>query len=107
MEKAFAYICAPEGAAHRQLKNYCRKVFDLGYIPVCPKLFDGQYLVLEDPDEKRELRNIARQKLGRCRMLVVCGTGITGSMSHEIGVAEKKHIICTTLEGLEKIKQNS
>ena len=37
MEKAFAYICAPEDAGARLLARYCRKVFELGYVPICPK----------------------------------------------------------------------
>ena len=105
MEKAFAYICAAE-ATPRQLKSYCRKVYELGYVPICPKLSDTQYLVMDNADEKREFQNIARQKLGRCRMLVVCGNEITALMSTEIGMAEKRNIICTTLDGLIRIKES-
>ena len=106
MEKAFAYICAAE-ATPRQLKSYCHKVYELGYVPICPKLSDTQYLTMENADEKREFQNIARQKLGRCRMLVVCGNEITALMSTEIGMAEKRNIICTTLDGLIRIKESS
>lgn len=87
------------------MKRYCRKVYELGYIPICPKLSDSQYLALESADEQREFQNIARQKLGRCRMLVVCGQEISNSMSAEIGMAEKRNIICTTLDGLARIKE--
>ena len=38
-------------------------------------------------------------------MLVVCGKEISNSMSAEIGMAEKRNIICTTLDGLAKIKE--
>ena len=89
MEKAFAYICSAADTAPRLLKRYCRKVYELGYVPICPKLNDGQYLELDNADEKRDFHNIARQKLGRCRMLVVCGKEISNSMSAEIGMAEK------------------
>ena len=106
MEKAFAYICTAADTPSRLLKRYCRKVFELGYVPICPKLADSQYLVLENADEKREFQNISRQKLCRCRMLVVCGNEISNSMSAEIGMAEKRNIICTTLEGLAKIKES-
>ena len=87
------------------MKRYCRKVYELGYIPICPKLSDSQYLALESADERREFQNIARQKLGWCRMLVVCGQEISNSMSAEIGMAEKRNIICTTLDGLARIKE--
>ena len=105
MEKAFAYICASEETAPRLLKRYCRKVYELGYVPICPKLSDTQYLQMENADEKRNYHSIARQKLGRCRMLVVCGNEISNSMSAEIGAAEKHNLICTTLDGLAKIKE--
>ena len=105
MEKAFAYVCTASDAAPRLLKRYCRKIYELGYVPICPKLSDSQYLALGNPDEKREFQNIARQKLGRCRMLVVCGKEISNSMSAEIGMAEKRNLICTTLDGLAKIKE--
>ena len=88
MEKAFAYICTAADTAPRLLKRYCRKVYELGYVPICPKLNDGQYLALDNADEKRDFHNIARQKLGRCRMLVVCGKEISNSMSAEIGLAK-------------------
>ena len=38
-------------------------------------------------------------------MLVVCGKEISNSMSAEIGMAEKWNIICTTLDGLARIKE--
>ena len=39
-------------------------------------------------------------------MLVVCGDEITALMSTEIGMAEKRNIICTTLDGLIRIKES-
>lgn len=105
MEKAFAYICAPEETVPHLLKRYCRKVYELGYVPICPRLAEAQYLQIENPDEKRIFQDISRQKLGRCRMLVVCGSKVSNSMSAEIGAAEKRNIICTTLDGLAKIKE--
>ena len=63
MEKAFAYICTAADTAPRLLKRYCRKVYELGYVPICPKLNDGQYLAMDNADEKRDFHNIARQKL--------------------------------------------
>ena len=48
MKRPWAFICASEGATSKHLRNYCREVYLLGYLPVCPKLQDSQYLVLED-----------------------------------------------------------
>lgn len=105
MEKAFAYICASANTTSRNLKRYCRRVYEMGYIPVCPVLSEGQYLALENPDERTALHAIALQKLARCRMLVVCGKELSHEMLSEIGFAEKRCIICTTLTGLVQICQ--
>lgn len=90
MEKAFAYICTAADTAPRLLKRYCRKVYELGYVPICPKLSEVQYLQPDNPDEKRDFHSISHQKLGRCRMLVVCGSEISNSMSAEIGARRKE-----------------
>lgn len=55
MKRPWAFICASEGATSKHLRNYCREVYLLGYLPVCPKLQDSQYLVLEDAVERSEL----------------------------------------------------
>ena len=72
MKRPWAFICANEGATSKHLRNYCREVYLLGYLPVCPKLQDSQYLVLEDAVERSEYTAIVRDKLLRCPMLVVC-----------------------------------
>ena len=104
MERAFAYICAPAKTAARCLQRFCRRVYEYGYIPICPALTDTRYLDLDNAEEQSDLHNIARQKLARCRMLVICGPEISHSMSMEIATAEKYHIICTTLDGLAAIR---
>ncbi len=37
-------------------------------------------------------------------MVVVCGKEVTGTMNTEISMADRLHIICTTLDGLVQIK---
>ena len=100
MEKAFAYICAAQDAAPRLLRRYCHKVYELGYVPICPKLSLPQYLSEDVPEEQRAMSQISQQLLRRCRMLVVCGGEI------KAGAAEKLKLICTTLDGLAKIREN-
>ena len=63
MKRPWAFICASEGATSKHLRNYCREVYLLGYLPVCPKLQDSQYLVLEDAVERSEYPAIVRDKL--------------------------------------------
>lgn len=77
MEKAFAYICAAQDAAPRLLRRYCHKVYELGYVPICPKLSLPQYLSADVPEEQRAMSQISQQLLRRCRMLVVCGNEIS------------------------------
>ena len=63
-------------------------------------------MTLEHAEEKKDFHEIARQKLGWCRMLVVCGNEITPVMSTEIGSAKRRNLICTTLDGLMKIEES-
>ena len=76
MKRPWAFICASEGATSKHLRDYCREVYLLGYLPVCPKLQDSQYLVLEDAMERSEYTAIVRDKLLRCPMLVVSAAAI-------------------------------
>ena len=75
-------------------------------MPICPKLSLPQYLSADVPGEQRAMSQISQQLLRRCRMLVVCGGEIKAVMAGEIGTAEKLKLICTTLDGLAKIKED-
>lgn len=101
-ETTLAFICASEGATSKHLRNYCREVYLLGYLPVCPKLQDSQYLVLEDAVERSEYTAIVRDKLLRCPMLVVCSRNQDATTNAQIGLAQKYNRIVTTLDGLKK-----
>ena len=102
MKRAFAYICVSEECSTARLGSYCRQVYELGYIPVCPRL-EQRYYLYDTAEDKRQAASMAQEMLFRCRMAVVCGP-VIGTMLSEIRQAEKWHIICTTLEGLAKIK---
>lgn len=102
MKRAWAYVCASEYTSSRTLSHYCRKIYELGYLPVCPRLQDGQYLVLDSPEERSDYAEIVRDKISRCPMLVVCGKDTDISMNAEIGLAQKYGRICTTMQGLTK-----
>lgn len=102
MKRPWAFICAGESATAKNLRNYCREVYLLGYLPVCPKLQDGQYLLLDDPVERSEYAAIVRDKLLRCQMLVVCSRNQDATTNAQIGLAQKYSRIVTTLDGLKK-----
>lgn len=106
MRKPWAFICAAEETPSRKLRYYCRKVYELGYVPVCPKLQDGEYLVLDDPDERGDFTDIVRDKILRCPMLVVCGKENDAVMNGQIGLAQKYQRIVTTLDGLKQAVEN-
>ena len=102
IKRPWACICASEGATSKHLRNYCREVYLLGYLPVCPKLQDSQYLVLEDAVERSEYTAIVRDKLLRCPMLVVCSRNQDATTNAQIGLPQKYNRIVTTLDGLKK-----
>ena len=66
MKRPWAFICAAEGTSSAHLRRYCRTVFECGYVPVCPRLQDGQFVALDDPDERHIYNDIVRDKLLRC-----------------------------------------
>ena len=106
MKRPWAFICASEDASSRALSQYCRRVYELGYGPVCPRLQDGQYIVLDDPAERSSYNAIVRDKLLRCPMLVLCGKETDAATTAQIGLAHKYGRIVPTLEGLTKAVQS-
>ena len=91
MKRPWAFICAAEGTSSAHLRRYCRTVFECGYVPVCPRLQDGQFVALDDPD-----------KLLRCPVLVLCGRDSDAAVNAQLGLAKKYSRVCTTLDGLVK-----
>lgn len=106
MEQALAYVCCPETDSKARLQKYCRKIYDLGYVPICPR---GGVLSFLDEGNAEDMQGMSKMSqilLRRCRMVVVCGTDVTETMHAEIGMADRLHIICTTLEGLIRTKES-
>ena len=97
--KSICVYLRGRGRRARLLRKYCHKVYELGYVPICPKLSLLQYLSIDVPEEQRAIGRSASRFLRRCRMLVVCGNEISTAMAGEIGTAEKLKLICTTLDG--------
>ena len=102
MKRPWAFICASEGATSKHLRNYCREVYLLGYLPVCPKLQDSQYLVLEDAVERSEYTAIVRDKLLRCPMLVVCSRNQDATTNAQIGLGTEVQPHCDDLGRFEE-----
>lgn len=105
MEQALAYVCCPADEGRAKVQKYCRKIYEMGYVPICPHFGFAPFLDENDAEDQQALTRMSHLVLKRCRMVVVCGKEVTGTMNTEISMADRLHIICTTLEGLIKIKE--
>lgn len=105
MEQALAYVCCPADESRAKVQKYCRKIYELGYVPISPHYAFMPFLDDGIAEEQQDLTKMSHLILKRCRMVVVCGKEISGTMNAEISMADRMHIICTTLEGLIKIKE--
>lgn len=106
IEQALAYVCCPAETGNAKMAKYCRKIYELGYVPIAPQYSFSLFLEEGEAEDQQAMKRMSHQVLRRCRMLVVCGKEVTGTMNTEIGLADRLHIICTTLDGLVKIKEN-
>ena len=106
MEQAFAYVCCSPEESRTNIQKYCRKIYEMGYVPICPRFGFAPFLDESEAEDLQALNRMSHLILKRCRMVVVCGREVTGTMNTEISMADRLHIICTTLDGLVKIKEN-
>lgn len=106
MEQALAYVCCSAEDGRAKVQKYCRKIYELGYVPICPQFSFAPFLDECEAEDKQAYNRMSHLILRRCRMVVVCGSEVTGTMNTEISMADRLHIICTTLDGLMKIKEN-
>ena len=105
MNRSFAYVSAPniEGRNNKKLREYCRELYDLGYLPVCPSIMFSQFLADDIPEEREESKTMSLDLLRRCRVVVVCTNDITEDMEKEILLAKKLGITASTLAGIRRI----
>ena len=104
LEQALAYVCCSAEEGKTKVQRYCRKIYELGYVPICPQYSFSPFLDDGDAEDMQAMRRMSHQILRRCRMVVVCGKETTGTMNTEISMADRLHIICTTLDWLSKLK---
>ena len=107
MEQALAYVCCSAEESRVKVQKYCRKIYELGYVPICPRFVFSPFLEESDAEDMQGYGRMSHILLRRCRMVVVCGKEVTGTMNTEISMADRLHIICTTLDGLVQIKESS
>lgn len=108
MRKPMAYITAAwsnnEFEVTETAAKYCRKLYEAGYIPICPPLYLPLFLYDQVPKEHKDGIDMARDMLRRARVLVVCGSVVDENVKNDIAVAQRLNITATTLEGILTVK---
>ena len=105
MKRPLAYITAAwcGGSDHENTKlaaQYCRTVYEAGFSPICPTLYQPLFLNDAVPEEHKSGIDMGRDLLRRSHVLVVCGHTVTEAMKNDIAVAQRLGITATTLEGI-------
>ena len=108
MKRPLAYITAAGvGSDHENTKlaaQYCRAVYEAGFSPICPTLYQPLFLNDAVPEEHKSGTDMGRDLLRRSHVLVVCGHTVTEAMKNDIAVAQRLGITATTLEGILTVK---
>ena len=77
MKRPLAYITAAWcGSDHENTKlaaQYCRTVYEAGFSPICPTLYQPLFLNDTVPEEHKSGIDMGRDLLRRSHVLVVCG----------------------------------
>ena len=82
----------------------CRTVYEAGFSPICPTLYQPFFLNDAVPEEHKSGIDMGRDLLRRSHVLVVCGHTVTEAMKNDIAVAQRLGITATTLEGILTVK---
>ena len=111
MEQALAYVCCSAEESRAPVQKYCRKIYGGGGGGGGggrggARFVFSPFLEESDAEDMQGYGRMSHILLRRCRMVVVCGKEVTGTMNTEISMADRLHIICTTLDGLVQIKES-
>mgnify|MGYP000568587718 CR=1 FL=1 len=109
IKRPLAYITAAWcGSDHENAKlaaQYCRTVYEAGFSPICPTLYQPLFLNDAIPEEHKSGIDMGRDLLRRSHVLVVCGSISTESMKNDVAVAQRLGITATTLDGILTVKR--
>ena len=73
MEKALAYVCCPADAGKAKVQKYCRKIYELGYVPICPQFGFSPFL---DEGEAEDMQAFQRMSLQLMKDVIqICEPG--------------------------------
>ena len=109
IKRPLAYITAAWSGdpceATEQAAKYCRAVYEAGFSPICPTLYQPLFLNDAVPEEHKSGIDMGRDLLRRSHVLVVCGSISTESMKNDVAVAQRLGITATTLDGILTVKR--
>lgn len=109
MTRPLAYITAAwstnEHEAKAEAGKYCRDLYQAGYSPICPILFQGEFLNDSDTTEYKDKIDMAEELLRRSRVVVSCGNTVNDDILSDIALAKRLGIVYTTLDGILKADQ--
>lgn len=104
MTRPLAYITAPWGNDdldnYSDAAQYCRKVYEAGYAPICPIMYMSAFLGKDVPVEVKDKKDMSDELLKRSRILVVCGERLNKDVRSDIALAKHCGISYTTLNGI-------
>ena len=108
MKRPMAYITAAwsgdEFEDTERAARYSRVVYEAGFSPICPPLFQPLFLNDAIPEEHKSGVDMRRDLLRRSHVLVVCGGSIDEDVKTDIAVAGRLGITATTLGGIVTVK---
>ena len=103
--KPFAFVCSPFTNDPKQEKEYCRKLYEYGYLPVSANFLLDPFIDKRKPTEGKRKLEMALQLMARCRVLVLCGDIITTEMVCAVDKARQWNMVYTNLQGIKKIDE--
>ena len=56
MEQALAYVCCSAEEGKTKVQRYCRKIYELGYVPICPQYSFSPFLDDGDAEDMQAMR---------------------------------------------------
>lgn len=104
MKRPLAYITAAwSGEPDKDTGlavRYSRMVYEAGFSPICPLLYQPLFLNDAIPEEHKSGIDMRRDLLRRAHVLVVCGGEVDEDVKNDIAVARRLNITATTLDGI-------
>lgn len=106
MSRPLAYVTAAWGSDAFEARDaaikYCRQLYKEGYSPICPVLFQSDFLDDGDAKEHKDRLDMAEELLRRSRVVVACGSKVDENVKNDIALAQRLGIVSTTMDGIQK-----